>query len=266
MRRNLLRVLTAPLPLLVAVGLFTAPARAESSTYGSATRYVAMGDSFSAGLGAPGADLTCGRSPLGYPTLWAQAHGIASFTDVTCGGAVTDDVVAKQIPSLNAGTDVVTITIGGNDAAWGSQVLTCMQSGDAACASAVDKAVVDLPAITAKIDTTYAAIRQAAPNATVYVLGYPLLFEETAGCSAWIVPDQYQRQQIDRFGRALNRSIADSAARAGFRFVDAQAFFAGHAVCSRQAWIHPVLNLTPLHPDAGGYRFGYLAALTSVTG
>ncbi|GAA2857450.1 SGNH family lipase [Streptosporangium fragile] len=264
--RRFVRLLTTALPLPAAIGLLAAPAHAAAPAYDSTTQYVAMGDSFSSGLGAPGAGLDCGRSPQGYPTLWAQAHGITAFTDVTCGGAVTDDVLAEQISGLNAETDVVTITIGGNDAGWGGQVLACMQSGDTACTNAVNEAVAGLPAIAAKVDTTYAAIRRAAPNATVYVLGYPLLFEETAGCSAWVVPNQYQRKQLNRFGQALNQSLAQSAAKSGFQFVDAQSFFAGHAVCSSQSWIHPVLNPTPLHPNANGYRLGYLAALNSVTG
>ncbi|HEU5028288.1 MAG TPA: SGNH/GDSL hydrolase family protein [Spirillospora sp.] len=267
MHRPRARFLAAPLLLSAALGLLSAPARAASPAYDSSTHYVAMGDSFSSGLGAPNASLDCGRSPQGYPTLWATAHGISTFTDVTCGGAVTDDVLAKQISGLNAQTDVVTITIGGNDAAWGDQVSTCLLSGDSACTTAIDKAVAGLPAVTAKVDTTYAAIRQAAPHADVYVLGYPLLYEETAGCSSWPAPDQYQRKEINRFGRALDQGIAQSAAKAGFRFVDAQPYFAGHAVCSGTPWINATLALpAPLHPNADGYRLGYLPALTSATG
>ncbi|MEV0012667.1 SGNH/GDSL hydrolase family protein [Streptomyces sp. NPDC051840] len=260
-----LRSLAAPLPLLAAVGLLSAPAHAATPAYDSTTQYVAMGDSFSAGVGAPGGDTDCGRTAQSYPALWANAHGITSFTDVTCGGAVTDDVLANQISGLNAETDVVTITIGGNDAAWGEQVTTCM-SGDSACTTSINKAIADMPAITAKLDTTYAAIHQAAPNATVYVLGYPLLFEETASCSVLIAPNQFQRKEINRFGKALNQGIASSASKAGFKYVDAQPSFAGHAVCSNQSWFHAIADLPPLHPTADGYKLGYLPALTSVTG
>ncbi|NEA28491.1 SGNH/GDSL hydrolase family protein [Actinomadura bangladeshensis] len=266
MQRPCVRSITALLAPLTALALLAAPASAESPAYSPDTQYVAMGDSFSSGLGAPGATVDCGRSPQGYPTLWANAHGITKFTDVTCGGAVTDDVLAEQISGLNAETDVVTITIGGNDTAWGDQVLTCMLSGDTACTDTVDEAVAGLPAVATKVDATYAAMRQAAPNAKVYVLGYPNLFEETAGCAAWAVPNQYQRKELNRFASALNQSLARSAAKAGFSFTDAQPFFAGHAVCSSQSWINPVLALPPLHPNADGYRLGYLAALNSATG
>ncbi|MER7540427.1 SGNH/GDSL hydrolase family protein [Streptomyces sp. NPDC097704] len=266
MRRQLVRLLAAPLPLLASLGLFSAPASAAISAYDSTTQYVAMGDSFSAGVGAPFGDLECGRSPLGYPKLWAQAHGISSFTDVTCGGAVTEDVLAEQISGLSAETDVVTLTIGGNDTAWGEKVLTCMASGDAACTNTVNQAVAGMSTVATKLDATYAAIRRAAPNATVYVLGYPPLFEETAGCSVWIAPNQYQRKELNRFARALNQTVMNRSTSAGFTFVDAQPFFAGHAVCSSQAWLYPIANITPLHPTPDGYRYGYFAALNSVTG
>ncbi|WAL74652.1 SGNH/GDSL hydrolase family protein [Kitasatospora sp. YST-16] len=265
MRKQLVR-LFAPLTLLAAVGVSAAPADAVTPAYNSATKYVAMGDSFSAGVGAPFGDPTCGRSPLGYPTLWAQDHGITSFTDVSCGGAVTEDVLANQVSALSADTNVVTITIGGNDTAWGEKVLTCMNSGDAACTAAVDQAVADMAPLAAKLDATYTAIRQAAPNATVYVLGYPLLFEETSSCSVWIAPNQFQRKELNRFAKALDQTIAGRAANAGFTFVDAQPTFAGHAVCSSQAWLYPIANLTPLHPTPDGYRYGYFAALKSATG
>ncbi|MFE3519357.1 SGNH/GDSL hydrolase family protein [Streptomyces sp. NPDC059166] len=266
MRRRSILLLSAAVPLAAALGLLTAPAHAQTSAYDSTTKYVAMGDSYSAGVGGATTDLDCGRSPQGYPALWAKAHGITSFTDVTCGGAVTVDVLSKQLSGLSADTDVVTITIGGNDTGWGEKVLTCLQSGDAACTAAVDQAVANMPAVGSKVDATYAAIKNAAPNADVYVLGYPNLFEATASCSVWIAPNQFQRKELNRFARALNQTLSASVAKAGFRFVDAQPFFAGHAVCSSKSWIYPIVNLTALHPTADGYRLGYLPALTSATG
>ncbi len=266
MRKRSIRLLSAVVPLAASLGLLTAPAHAQAPAYDSTSKYVAMGDSFSSGVGASTTDLDCGRSPQGYPALWAKAHGITSFTDVSCGGAVTDDVLSKQLSGLSADTDVVTITIGGNDLAWGDVVLKCLTSGDAACTAEVDRVVAAMPALSSKVGATYAAIKNAAPNADVYVLGYPNLFETTASCRAAVAPNQFQRKEIARFAGALNQTLSASVAKAGFRFVDAQPFFAGHAVCSSTPWIHPIVNLTPLHPKAEGYRYGYLPALTSATG
>jgi lysophospholipase L1-like esterase len=77
------------------------------------TRYVALGDSFTAGAagsGAPGvghrlAEILREASPgLGYLTL-------------ACAGAFTADVLERQLPvALDARPDVVTVVCGGNDA------------------------------------------------------------------------------------------------------------------------------------------------------
>jgi lysophospholipase L1-like esterase len=42
----------------------------------------------------------------------------ASYRTVACGGAKTGDVRTWQVPHLSSRTDLVTITIGGNDAGF----------------------------------------------------------------------------------------------------------------------------------------------------
>jgi lysophospholipase L1-like esterase len=267
MHRRRARFFAALLPMLAGPGLISGTAHAAGPAYSSTTRYAAMGDSYSAGLGAPDYSLNCGRSPHGYPTLWATAHGITGFTDVTCSGAVTDDVLAKQVPALAPQTDVVTITIGGNDVGLGNQVSTCLTGGDQACTQAVQQMETDLPTYMAKIDKTYAAIRQAAPHAQVYVLGYPHLFETTTLCFDLISPNQTQRKELNAGNDVLNQNLAQQAARAGFHFVDVRQKFAGHSDCSLSSWLNPILSLPgPLHPTADGYKLGYLAALNAATG
>src|SRR3954469_9500064 len=76
----------------------------------AAVDYVALGDSYSSGVGAPGTTGLCMRSPQGYPQLWADAHAVASFRTLACGGAVTDNVRDLQVPFMSSGTDVATLT------------------------------------------------------------------------------------------------------------------------------------------------------------
>jgi lysophospholipase L1-like esterase len=88
-------------------------------------RYVALGDSFAA-LGPTGAPTSgpagCLRSSLNYPSVLAEQLDVAEFVDVTCGGARTVDMTVPQIAqtppqfdALTADTDLVTLSIGGND-------------------------------------------------------------------------------------------------------------------------------------------------------
>src|SRR4051812_19716429 len=154
---------------LLALGV-AAPASAASSV-----DYVALGDSYSSGVGSPGQVGLCLRSPNGYPGQWASRNDPKSFTNLSCGGAVTGDVRNLQIPFLSSRTDLISITIGGNDAGFASTVLTCTVAGDATCAATVADAREDITtSLAAKLDATYAAIHRKAPNAKVVVLGYPL--------------------------------------------------------------------------------------------
>ena len=91
-------------------------------------RYVALGDSYSAGPLIPTTDLAggCARSDHNYPTLVADSVNARTFVDVTCSGADTRDLTGVQRPfgdsrvppqlrSVTPDTTLVTLGIGGND-------------------------------------------------------------------------------------------------------------------------------------------------------
>jgi lysophospholipase L1-like esterase len=227
--------------------------------------YVALGDSYSSGVGTPGASGSCLRSPQGYPQLWVDTHEVSSFADATCSGAKTADVRADQISSLSSETDLVTITIGGNDVGFADTMLTCTLGTTKSCLEAVDDAreyaETTLPG---DLDVTYAAIRDQAPAAQVHVLGYPRLFAEGA-CPGGLT--LAKRQAINDAADELASIIAERVAAAGFSYVDVRRHFAGHGVCTATAWINAfTLTVDSYHPNTDGYSSGYLPALTAVTG
>ena len=258
MRQRRLAVLTMAVSFLFA-GFLAAPAQAAS------VDYVALGDSYSSGVGAPGLSGLCLRSRQGYPQLWADSHAVASFRTAACGGAVTDDVRNLQVWALNSGIDAVTITIGGNDVGFATAMITCTLGSTSSCLDAVEDgrnyARTTLPG---DLDATYAAIRSRAPSAKVYVLGYPRLFEETA-CPGGI--SLTKRQVLNQAANELSGIIAGRAGAAGFTYVDVRSVFAGHGICGATPWINAFsVSVNAFHPNAAGYRNGYLAALTAVTG
>src|SRR5438552_1946620 len=115
---------------------------APASAAGAAT-YVALGDSYSAGVGAGGYDPSsgiCMRSPRSYAPLWVTRHEVARFTFVACGGATTTDVRTYQLGGLSSATTLVTLTVGGNDAGFVDVVTTCILGTDGGCRFAVDLA------------------------------------------------------------------------------------------------------------------------------
>ena len=120
-RRTIASLLTA---VLAGAGTL-APAAPASSAEDEPLRYVAMGDSYSAASGVlpvdPAAPPQCLRSTANFANVIAARTG-AALTDVTCGGAQTKDYfesqhpgVAPQLDALRRGTELVTMTIGGND-------------------------------------------------------------------------------------------------------------------------------------------------------
>ncbi|SCF28769.1 SGNH/GDSL hydrolase family protein [Micromonospora mirobrigensis] len=249
--------------LLLTLGLAT-PAAAAG------TDYAALGDSYSSGVGTNNYDGTSGsclRSPQAYPRLWVNSHTVSTFQFVACSGATTREVLGNQLGALNSGTDLVTISIGGNDAGFADVVTTCRLGTDSGCLSAVNNAKSYITGtLPGRLDETYRAIRSRAPYARVVVLGYPRLFE--LGYCGFGSINEYKRGLLNGGSDTISSVISARAAAAGFSYADVRGRFAGHGVCAATPWINgttfPVVE--SYHPKAAGHSSAYLPALTAVTG
>jgi lysophospholipase L1-like esterase len=256
------RAVLVSLALSAALTLVTAtPAAAAASDLD----YVALGDSYSSGVGATGQIGLCLRSSNAYPGLWAARNHPKTYRSVACGGATTDTLRSTQLWPLSSRTDLVSLTIGGNDVGFASTMITCTLVDDAGCQAAVDEATdVGENELPPKLDATYAAIARRAPNARVLVLGYPLLFDETATSCGFAGLSVTKRRAINEGDRRLNAVIEERAEAAGFVYVNVMDDFAGHGACAPQPWINGLVILPPtnsFHPNGDGYRYGYLPAM-----
>jgi lysophospholipase L1-like esterase len=230
------------------------PAEAASTVH-----FVALGDSYSSGVGAGSTSGSCGQSPHAFPSLWAAANSVASFTFAACSGARTSDVIGSQLSSLSGATTLVSITIGGNDVGFSSIMETCVLHSTSSCESAVAAgekyATGTLPGL---LDATLAGIRAHAPNAKVVVLDYPDFYD----LSAWfcIGLSGADHQALDAGINELDGVIEAAAARAGDTFADVRAAFSGHELCDWAGWLNsvtlPIGN--SYHPTATGQKDGYL--------
>ncbi|MDX3642779.1 SGNH/GDSL hydrolase family protein [Streptomyces sp. MB09-02B] len=261
MRRSRLAAYMTSLLLAVGAGL-TGAATAQASQQAAATGYVALGDSYSSGLGA-GSYLSssgdCKRSTKAYPALWAAANAPSTFDFTACSGARTGDVLASQLGPLGAGTGLVSVSVGGNDAGFADVMTTCVLQSDSACLSRINtaKAYVD-STLPGQLDKVYSAISAKAPAAHVVVLGYPRFYQLGGTCPGL---SQAKRTAINNASDHLNTAIAKRAADHGFTFGDVRSAFTGHELCSGSAWLHS-LNLLNIgesyHPKAAGQSGGYL--------
>lgn len=166
----------------------------------TAKKYAALGDSFSSGEGVPefeaGTNVpgnTCHRSKSAYPNvisngsssgwkLYATSEG-SSF--VACAGATTRHVVEggdSQLQVLDAETEVVTLTIGGNDIGFADFVTLCLFK-DCSQPEVYQPFFGYLSQFMGdRLVETYAAVHNAALNARVIVGGYPQLLPQSMAC------------------------------------------------------------------------------------
>ncbi|GAA2222533.1 SGNH/GDSL hydrolase family protein [Streptomyces nogalater] len=266
MRRSRFTGLVTSLLLAAGLGL-TGAAPAQASSTAAAGGYVALGDSYSSGVGAGsyiGSSGSCERSTKAYPYLWNAAHSPSSFAFNACSGATTDDVRANQLGSLGSTTSLVSVTAGGNDAGFADVMTTCVLQSDSSCLSRINTAKAYVAnTLPGKLDTLYNAIRAKAPSARVVVIGYPrfyLLGQSCLGLS------ETKRAAVNDAADYLDTAIKARATAHGFVFGDVRTTFTGHEICSSSSWLHSVNWLDigeSYHPTAAGQFGGYLPVFTN---
>ncbi len=239
------------------------------------TKYVALGDSYSSGLGIGSYyEPTCKRSTGAYPELLHYAHPAWTFVNRTCAGATTYDItnVTGQSSSLTSDVNWVTYTIGGNDAQFRHVLEMCaVPLHD--CSSDLTAAETYISGtLPGRLDAVNSTIKAKSPNAKVIVLDYPLVFNVKDCTTLYSISEQGWMNQL---AIMLRSQLSSAAARAGSNFVpkDVIPSFIGHAVCdggsgSSMEWINGPSwpSEESFHPKLPGHEFGYFPVVQSVTG
>ncbi|MFJ9563830.1 SGNH/GDSL hydrolase family protein [Streptomyces fuscichromogenes] len=288
-------VLVAVGVLVAAVGVTRTggddrPAASATWTKGP---YVALGDSYTAGPDIPGRRGTpvgCARSDHNYPSLVAGQLGIpaADFSDMSCTGATIADLTAPQrtgngtnpaqLTALSRKTRLVSVGIGGNDIGFGAVVERCVALGavyhvigtyvsDASPCERLytedggeDRVERRIDAAGTRLADALREIERRAPQARVYVVGYPdILSADGSACrrDMSLAPGDtaYLREKEQR----LNTELRERAEAAGAVYVDTYGPSKGHDACSGEdtRWIEPLLPSSAaaaVHPNARGER------------
>jgi hypothetical protein len=288
-------------------------------------KYVALGDSFSAGEGIEPfwePNNKCHRSMNAY-SRYVQQPGVRSssiFDRIAttggvqwgfqaCSGAKTSDVLdngryGDPLPQLalnrkrdtgnkndlpvDATTDLVTITVGGNDVNFAPIIGLCALSADCTtdrlAGTRLQNSINDsLNKLGPQLDKIYDTIHAQAPNARIIVAGYPQLFPSTPAeqnCGKLAQRDIGYRANKLTFGFSqkeqnflrgqtsrLNQVVADHVNQAALRFktksgigtitfVPVDAVFQFHEICGASGeWINAA---TLRAPTAGEIARGKL--------
>jgi lysophospholipase L1-like esterase len=258
--RLVVAALTAAAAAWPALAVTAPAAAAVPAATQPAVRYVALGDSYSSGLGAGNySGGSCERSARAYPALWAAVHHPVSYASQACADASTSSVISGQLAGLGRGTTLVSLTIGGNDAGFVHVMTTCVLLPTSFCVSAVNGAEANIrSSLPGELDKVLTAISVRAPDARVVVLGYPAPYDlsKSSSCVGLSTTD---RTELNQAANQLDGQIQAAAARHGDVFADVRPAFAGHQICDSGRWLNSVdwrdIGAS-YHPNAAG-QAGY---------
>jgi lysophospholipase L1-like esterase len=277
-RRSLSRLA----PTAVAAACLTSAGLALAPTAGAAAEpeYVALGDSMASGPLIPSitGNVGCGRSTHNYAHYLAATLNVAGLNDVTCSGASTKHMtqpqdtsvagiptgtVPPQFNALTAGTRLVTLTIGGNDAGLVGVAQDCTTSSpsgtpckDKYTQGGVDTVAQRIDALEPKLAAVLDEIRARSPQARVVVTGYGLYIKEN-GCWPSVPVTPGDANWLQGSVNRMNGVIARQTNSHGMTYIDLVTPSAGHDACQApaQKWLEgyvPTDLAAPLHPNRRG--------------
>ncbi len=275
MRR--LAILVATIAL---IGLFAAGARAAD--------YVSLGDSYVAGpfIPNPVLPLGCLKSDHNYPRL--AAASIGPLKDPSCSGAKTNDMTSPQnvdpdgpnppqLDSLAASTEVVSVTIGGNDIGFSEIAQSCITFNpfsspcrDKYNSGGKDQIAERIAAAAPKVAAVLQGIHSRSPQARVYLVNYPAIFPETgSGCWPQMPISFSDAPYLRAKQKELNAMLATQAAGNGATLVNWYGASIGHDACKSSSvrWVEPLVPnnpAAPIHPNLHGMEGGAAVLVSAV--
>ena len=271
--------LAAVAVVLVTVALVAGPGAQAAPAGAAPVRYVAMGDSYTAGPLIPhhvGEPPGCLRSDHNYPHLVARAVG-AELVDVSCSGAETADLNSAQrllgpdnppqLDALDPGVGVVSVQIGGNDIGFAEFLGRCLSllplgapCRDHYTRGGVDEISLRVAETAPRVAAALAEIRRRSPAARVLVVGYPaVLPEQGPGCWPVLPITPADVSYLRDKEKELNAMLAGQAGAAGATYVDLYGPSIGHDACQLPGarWVEPLVPASPaapVHPNALGMQ------------
>ncbi|MFD3314723.1 SGNH/GDSL hydrolase family protein [Streptomyces sp. NPDC058694] len=284
-----------------------APAQLVGAQPAAAAEYdwVALGDSYTAGVIPAAGDIFeyprdgCERTDRSYPQVIDRDLGsLIELTNVSCGAATIEDVtfraqepIGRNVPgfpedpdypfppvppqseAVRAGTDVITVGVGGNTLGFADILFKCLELGSGSGGVGTpcrDALADDIPAKLTKVssdhDQMLAKLHERAPHAKILAVGYPTVIpEDTSKCRYndvkhfySITPgdlDWLRQDVLEPLNKAIEKSTEANDAAS---FVNLYDSTRNHSVCDAGQWVEGILDSDDrpalVHPNARGHR------------
>ena len=230
----------------------------------AAPQYVAMGSSYAAGPGilpsVPDSPPRCARSTENYAHVLARHRGL-SLVDVTCSGATTVDVLRggqfglpPQLDAVTAQTQLITVTIGGNDVFFMANLIAMSCGLPGGCPirpdDQVDARFATLPDSLRQI---VAVARQRNPKVRVVFVNYFTVLPDQGTC-ALVGLTAEQADHVRAVAARLADITRQVAKESSVDVLDLASLSRAHNACSADPWVlgaHPPKgeSIPPFHPN-----------------
>lgn len=249
----------------VTQGSCFAPGGTLQFTFGKVTSKLmlaALGDSYASGVGAGdyfAGSGDCHRSKKAWARLLISARvAMPERYFLACSGAdsTTLKYQVSKLRSLVPAPSLVTLMIGGNDLRWFGTLLDCF---DQNC-------IRDgrLAAATRRVDSAEPQLIKdykslPARRATILILGYPRLFEQSHFCGNRRLGLGFTVRELTGLNKLTDRFdaiIARAAAAVKLPYVDITGALDGHGVCAEHPWVHAFTKpaVESWHPNLAGQQ------------
>ena len=144
-----------------------------------------IGDSYTAGNGAgsyngPRGTYQSSKNWGNIYASWLKTQGVkATLTNLSVSGSKTKDLMDAQLPKVPQNTDLVMLTIGGNDASFGDVVKKCFATGlrsSTECRKSVNNAKSQFDGIINKTNEIFSELSaNLSSTSQIVLVGYPYL-------------------------------------------------------------------------------------------
>lgn len=245
---------------------------------------VALGSSFAAGLGLgprlKDSHYACLKGSSGYPQPLAKLLNL-SLVDMTCSGATTSQVLhggqyfrGAQIDALSENTQLVTLTTGGNDVSYVSDLISLaarsrrgalgwlLRLSPKKLKRAEER---DSPKLHDVLLATLKEIHRRAPRARIVVVTYPAILPPVGTCPTLGISAD-DATIMRHVGDRLAELTRTSAHEAGVEVVDMATLSQGHDACSSSPWANGAAPKqgAKFHPTLAGASATALAIQNAV--
>ncbi|WP_206686026.1 SGNH/GDSL hydrolase family protein [Kribbella qitaiheensis] len=244
------------------------------------SRYVALGSSFAAGSGVkPRLDKASGRSQRNYAHLVAEALEL-DLVDVTYSGATTANVLSEsqndappQLGAIGPETELVTVTIGGNDLDYiGTFIRGSLMNTLARPVGLIAKRLgnrirarvsylkdqSEYDAAADSLTEIATQIRKSAPRSRILLVDYLTLVGPGTRPRLDVPLNEEQLPSVVMMAEGLAAAFAKAAERTDAELITASSASLDHAVGSPEPWTTGFRFVpfggVPYHPNEAGMR------------